>query len=532
MVPVLIFRRHGNTLVALYASLVDAQDEITERIIRFRSHWNRTQTQLELVERIWPTLTAEHQEIQQEILNVLVGKLNLAKDKLSGLVKRRKRTKGKKDDKLVVKRWKYLFLKSYLDDTIKSLSRWQKTYDPSWFLIMRLSDPIIDQGLKHHLATRAEGDNRSLDVALKIRGLLHHGDIEGAELLSREGLSSTDNFAIPYSSARYVRRIGAGEANKWVIVDPIPCLEGADIGTQSKDVRTLATKLHHSDPGTFGVLKCRGVVKDKEVRQIGRRTTTLKLIFECVGPEGPRTLRKCLAEQTPISLNERMSLATQLAKAVSYVHTLDFVHKNIRPENFIGFSSSHLGSFFLIGFEQVRSADGLSYLQGDTDWHKNLYRHPLRQGPFPSEAYRMQHDMYSLGVCLLEIGLWNSFVLYGDDGNPHLPNTDIFGLSIRELETKGPNGIKNLLVEIARRELPRSMGEIYQEVVVNCLTCLDEDNEDFGNQEEFADAEGIAVGVRYIEKVRLMPHAKLPEMLTFVPDPDKAEQHPAIETRK
>jgi hypothetical protein len=45
-------------------------------------------------------------------------------------------------------------------------------------------------------------------------------------------------------------------------------------------------------------------------------------------------------------------------------------------------------------------------------WDRNVYRHPLRQGDRPAEAYRMQHDIYSLGVCLLEIGLWESFVEY------------------------------------------------------------------------------------------------------------------------
>ena len=45
------------------------------------------------------------------------------------------------------------------------------------------------------------------------------------------------------------------------------------------------------------------------------------------------------------------------------------------------------------------------------------------------------------------------------------------------------------------------MGDTYTEVVINCLTCLDEDNEDFGNPEEFEDEDGVQIGVRYIEKV-------------------------------
>jgi hypothetical protein len=52
-------------------------------------------------------------------------------------------------------------------------------------------------------------------------------------------------------------------------------------------------------------------------------------------------------------------------------------------------------------------------------WDRNVYRHPLRQGHDLTEKYRMQHDIYSLNVCLLEIGLWESFVEYvPEDGGP------------------------------------------------------------------------------------------------------------------
>lgn len=41
----------------------------------------------------------------------------------------------------------------------------------------------------------------------------------------------------------------------------------------------------------------------------------------------------------------------------------------------------------------------------------------------------------------------------------------------------------------------------YSKVVEACLTCLDKDNVDFGDEDEFADGDGVVVGVRYIEKV-------------------------------
>ena len=45
------------------------------------------------------------------------------------------------------------------------------------------------------------------------------------------------------------------------------------------------------------------------------------------------------------------------------------------------------------------------------------------------------------------------------------------------------------------------MGEIYTNVVVSCLTCLDNDSITFGDLKEFMDPDDVVVGVRYIEKV-------------------------------
>jgi hypothetical protein len=54
------------------------------------------------------------------------------------------------------------------------------------------------------------------------------------------------------------------------------------------------------------------------------------------------------------------------------------------------------------------------------------------------------------------------------------------------------------------------MGDKYSGVVVHCLTCLDDDNKDFGDKSEFEDEDGIAIGVRYIEKVRALIECIMP----------------------
>lgn len=59
------------------------------------------------------------------------------------------------------------------------------------------------------------------------------------------------------------------------------------------------------------------------------------------------------------------------------------------------------------------------------------------------------------------------------------------------------------LLFLAQGELRKRMGTRYSDVVVICLTCLDAKNVDFGEKADFEDADGIEVGVRYIEKVCL-----------------------------
>lgn len=205
----------------------------------------------------------------------------------------------------------------------------------------------------------------------------------------------------------------------------------------------------------------------------------------------------------------------------------DFVHKNIRPENIILFPSStesvhHIGNAHLLGLTHFRSVTHETNLYGDSAWHRNLYRHPARQGLEIFNEYVMQHDIYALGVCLLEIGLWRSFVLYQSDGGMDGAN------AVREVGLLVPKPgeclrlsrpltdkmfervhlnrgstawVKADLVAMARELLPARTGEMFAKIVMSCLTCLDEGNVDFAGLVEEGGDDGITVGVRFVEKI-------------------------------
>ncbi|KAJ3520555.1 hypothetical protein NM208_g13659 [Fusarium decemcellulare] len=194
--------------------------------------------------------------------------------------------------------------------------------------------------------------------------------------------------------------------------------------------------------------------------------------------------------------------ARELAKAVSYVHTFGFVHKTIRPELILTFSKVD-GDLcvFHVGFENFRREYGWTQRRGNEVLDQNLYRHPSRQGAYPREDYLMQHDTYSHGVCLLEIGIWTSLVEYNSRGMC-LPTGLLLGVppgttdASLFLLTRG----QDKLLFLARSSLPQAMGTKYAEIVQTCLTCLEPENGDFGDVREFQDKDGVRVGVRYIEK--------------------------------
>ena len=109
-----------------------------------------------------------------------------------------------------------------------------------------------------------------------------------------------------------------------------------------------------------------------------------------------------------------------------------------------------------------------------------LYQHPTRWGVVAEEAFTMLHDIYSLGVVLLEIGLWQSLLEWNEDEKcyifaPFL--TDLVVGATKEGKTMRADHralkVKERLLEMARIWLPPSMGETYTKVVVACLEVME-----------------------------------------------------------
>lgn len=117
---------------------------------------------------------------------------------------------------------------------------------------------------------------------------------------------------------------------------------------------------------------------------------------------------------------------------------------------------------FLGDWGYSRRIDGFTDMNVDFDIEANLYRHPERQGK-PKRQFSRIHDIYALGVVLLEIGLWRTV-------------SQLFDRQIREIrqtaETKllKARDVTATLTGLAKKELPKEMGERYASAVLACLT--------------------------------------------------------------
>lgn len=379
-----------------------------ESTLSIEAHWLRIEYQIETLRQVWDKLDNRLQVHQNHVLSVLQKKLQIAVDLLDGLVGENiqdgsaiKKTIYKSGG---AKRLKYAsHAKESLNCVIEDLEKWERIFDPSWFLLARIANG-------QRIAVEEFPNSHAVRIIGQLRRA-HNENQQGIHPTKSWFSTSTyrteDKKPVAFTSATMVR--GAS-----LVLDPIPIKTYSNFQSTARAARDLARILAEVEPKLFCLLRCQGLIRISDGSQ---RVSGFEFAFPmppaCDDPSG---LRSFLLDVThPTSLTHRLSLAKSMARSVIFLHSAQIVHKNIRPETVIIIkesSSNVAGTPYLIGFDQFRFADSHTYMVGDSHWERNLYRHPKRQGEYPEEEYQMQHDIYSLGVCLLEIGLWQSFVYY------------------------------------------------------------------------------------------------------------------------
>ena len=493
---------------------------IAELVLRVESCWLKIDTQIQFLQSIWGVLGQELQMHQSQILDVLQGKLVLSERKLERVIPLENEEAGL-GVRVKLKRFKFSFaLKSCLEKTINDLESWRDRFDPSWWLILRLKDPVIDQ----HLVVESS-EKGALTVLKALRNEISAQENEVKQLafafVKQSALTpERENIEGSLSTIACI-----GDTQHYVIVDTITCDSAMDPELTKKDIQDLTRVLARVEPSSFSLLTCFGAVRHRNPGQ--DHPFAYDLLFNVPSNTvSPQSLRKFLETSSSVSLNERIQLAVGLAKAVLYLHASHFVHKNIRPENILIFSDSdeQLGKPYLVGFEKFRLDTTSTRRYGDDLWEKNIYRHPQRQGVRPQEDFIMQHDVYSLGIVLLELGMGISFLDWHKEGTINdrpIPNTELEITDLITAKKKHGQGIavKKKMISLAEAELPCTFGRKYTEVVLSCLTCLDERNTRFGDLRDLQDDNGVLVGMRFVKKACRPSHEYQETVMLIFKDP-------------
>ena len=176
-------------------------------------------------------------------------------------------------------------------------------------------------------------------------------------------------------------------------------------------MRDLVNVLQMPTTGSFGTLPCIDWTSESEQARHC-------LLFELPeGYKGPQlSLREAIlsSKRGKPTLGQRFAIAKIIAQALLKWHTSGWVHQSIASHNIVflckeGSASVDFTKPFLCGFEYTRVVGFQSNERhpGHRKSEYDLYRHPDRQGD-SMQTHKKEHDIYSLGLLLLEIGLWDT----------------------------------------------------------------------------------------------------------------------------
>ncbi|TGO87588.1 hypothetical protein BPOR_0217g00190 [Botrytis porri] len=172
--------------------------------------------------------------------------------------------------------------------------------------------------------------------------------------------------------------------------------------------------------------------------------------------------------RTP-DLGDRFKLAHTLSVALWSLHSLDWLHKNLCSSNILFFPSAYtknpriskerenvpdISTPYLLGFDASRPDHmGEMSIATRNPTAADLHRHPssLHSSSCPRKEYCKSFDIYSLGLILLEIGLWKTLQTY------HKPH-----YSAEKFRDK-------IVVQNLVPGLGSKVGRGYREVVERCL---------------------------------------------------------------
>jgi serine/threonine protein kinase len=157
-------------------------------------------------------------------------------------------------------------------------------------------------------------------------------------------------------------------------------------------------------------------------------------------------------------LGDRFRLAHSLAHSVFEFHKVNWVHRSLSAFNIVFFKppaalwTDHMREPYFMGFLTSRRNDTFSFTEGPTDDEQHKKYLSPEYGK-DSQRFLQHYDYYSLGIILLELGLWRTL--------EDMSKGVAFQGSREEL--------KEALLRLALPRLGQTMGVVYQQAVQDCL---------------------------------------------------------------
>ncbi len=197
----------------------------------------------------------------------------------------------------------------------------------------------------------------------------------------------------------------------------------------------------------------------------------------------PLTLHQLLQPGTNFRppLEQRLQLAASICGTMSSLYSSGWLHKSLRSANVLfplvelpdsAAESRFICEPYVSGFEYSRQEtdeESVNHAMMFSNVAAAIYRHPMYQGE-SARGYRIEFDIYSLGLVLVEIALWmplGSFLDVTDaSGQKRFPSKERFHRA--EALT-----LKTVVLDRLEKEFAFRLGTVYFEVVKWCLTLAD-----------------------------------------------------------
>lgn len=266
----------------------------------------------------------------------------------------------------------------------------------------------VEQGILQ--STYAENSTDDLDSIIEVPQI--DGSGIGDQLRLRRSITHSQQGRKSAKELRVAADSG-GTASKWKEAKVYgQYLDPADLPLVEERVSFIANLLAAAKSSSFLSLKCIGWYHEKLKDQFVLEFDIPAEFVHSSGGFASVTLHKAFSDRrNRPTLGQRFGFASAIAKAVAQWHAVGWLHQTINSHNILFFqpenSSTDYSRPFLQGLDFARPKLSPSIGRYVDDPAFNVYRHADRQGP-SRQGHTQLHDLYSLGVVLLEIGLWES----------------------------------------------------------------------------------------------------------------------------